>query len=391
MSRLFAPGTFLIPEHMNLCQWSVIACDQYTSQPQYWQKCREITVGSPTALNCILPEAFLEETDASAITSIHQMMTAYLESGLFSAFENAYIYIERHLQSGVTRKGILGCIDLEGYEFSDHTSAPIRATEKTVPERIPPRMAVRDGAPLEFSHVLMLCDDEKKQIIEQVDTSSLRKLYDFDLMLNGGHLTGWLISGDEKEKLEERLKAYEESHGRLPYAIGDGNHSLASAKVLYEQHGKPQNLRYAAVELNNIHDDAYSFEPIHRLVKADPDALSAFLKAHESSDGTPVECVIGNRKQTIYLPVEQHGYVLKVLQDLLDAFIAQSPGEIDYIHGRDNLMNLTDDTHSAFILPALTKDSFFRHLDKYGVYCRKAFSIGEADDKRFYLESRRLY
>ncbi|MCR4952417.1 MAG: DUF1015 domain-containing protein [Solobacterium sp.] len=392
MTGLFVPGTFLIPEHCDLSKWSVIACDQYTSEPEYWQKAEALVGSAPSSLRCILPEAYLSETDLSLIEETHSAMLKYLNENLFREYPDSYIYIERSLQDGRVRRGILGCIDLEAYEYTDNTEAAVRATEKTVPERIPPRMAVRKDAPLEFSHVLLLCDDEKKQIIEGRDPSSMPLLYDFDLMLNGGHIRGWLVSGSEKEKLEAELRRYEtEKAGRLIYAVGDGNHSLASAKVLYEESGRDPALRYACTELNNIRDDSYTFEPIHRIVQnADTDDLTAFLRSHEQKGGTEIPFLCGGRETTLSLPVSKDSYTLKVLQDLLDQYLEDNPGEIDYIHGEEHLRSLCGKNTAGFVLPPLSADSFFANIEKNGAYCRKAFSIGEADDKRFYLECRKL-
>ena len=390
MSKLFTSADFLIPAAEHLEKWAVLACDQYTSEPAYWHAVKDTVGAAPSVLNCILPEAFLAETDASLITEIHRRMQDFLMSGFLQKYENAYILIERTLKNGTVRRGILGCVDLEEYEFADMSFSKIQASEKTVPERIPPRMAIRDGAPLEFSHVIMLCDDEKKQVIEETDAAKLQMLYDFDLMMNGGHIRGWLIEGEEKEKLEERLQAYEKSHASLPYVIGDGNHSLASAKVLYENGGKDRRLRFASVELNNIHDDAYDFEPIHRLLDADLNDLMPYLASHETEGGCPLVCITPEGERTLHLSVPAHGYILKTLQDLLDRYMQEYPAEIDYIHGAENLRQLIGENRIGFILPALTRDDFFRHIYRHGSYCRKAFSIGEADDKRYYLECRKL-
>ena len=276
MKNIFKEADFLIPNDNDLLLWPVIAVDQYTSQPEYWENIRNTIGGAPSSLNCVFPEVYLGDTNLDEIRRIHGQMKAYLASGLFREFRNSYIYIERTVSSGRVRKGILGSIDLEAYDYADFTDLPIRATEKTVTERLPSRIAIREGAPMELSHVILLCDDEKKQLIESVDPETLPLIYDLELTGNGGHIKGWLMAGRDAEAFNERLNQYyEDKKGHsLLFAAGDGNHSIASAKEVYEKLKKahpdvdytdrPQ--RYMSVELENIHDPIQEFEPIHRVL-----------------------------------------------------------------------------------------------------------------------------
>ena len=238
----FGAADVLLPENCDLQRWAVIACDQFTSQPEYWEKVDSLTEGVPSAGHLILPECRLS-TSEGAIEEIHETMTDYVGRGLLRTYRDSFVYVERTLHSGQVRRGLIGMVDLEQYDYSGAVDAAVRATEQTVAERIPPRMAVRRGAPLELPHVLLLCNDERGEVIETLTArrDRLKKLYDFELMLGGGHIAGWLVDGEEKRALERRIAEYEQRerqkhpNARLLYAVGDGNHSLATAKACYEE------------------------------------------------------------------------------------------------------------------------------------------------------------
>ena len=395
----FTRGKFLIPK-TDLYRWSVIACDQYTSQPAYWEEAERIVGDAPSSLRCVFPEVYLSRENTEEIRKIHNTMESYLGSDLFSEYKNSYIYIERTLSSGKVRKGIIGCIDLEDYDYHEDTYAPIRATEKTVTERLPSRIAIREEAPLELTHVIMLCDDAEKQLIETTDTTSLPLMYDFDLMQNGGHLKGWLIAGKDADEFDQKLNRYYESRKthKILFAVGDGNHSVAAAREVYLQlkkdhpeidySNRPE--RYAMVELENIHDPIQEFEPIHRIFRqVDPGHLLEKLQeVYGSEDGEPLKWVCGNQSGIINVDISRTGYLLGSLQRFLDTYTERYGGETDYIHGEENIASLTGENTIGFILPALKNSSFFQTIEENGVYVRKSFSIGEADDKRFYLEAR---
>ena len=404
----FSAADILIPEGCDLRRWAVIACDQFTSQPAYWQQVEGLTAGIPSAMHLILPESELDRDPSERIRMIHENMLRYLNDGIFRLFPDSYIYTERRLQSGMLRRGLIGRLDLEQYDFSGESNAAVRATEHTVKERIPPRMAVRRGAALEMPHVLLLCNDEKRQLIEQLSEQCgrLPKLYDFDLMMNGGHVKGWLISGEEKEKLDCRVAEYEAGERRkhpkekLLYAVGDGNHSLATAKACWEEQKRENPAmdrdaspsRYALCELNNIHDPGQIFEPIHRVVKrCDAKQLIRDLdSAFRGKDGCEIPWISGQREGTLHIP-EGTGLPLQVLQDFLDGWLRSHPGELDYIHGLDALAAVGREPGCVgFRLPPVPKESLFPEILSGGVLPRKTFSMGEAEEKRYYLEARRL-
>ena len=401
---IFRPFDVLIPKKEYLPLWPVIACDQFTSQKAYWDGVRAAVGSAPSALNCILPEAELKEAGDDRFAAIRRAMTDYLAGDVFDRFPASFVYVERTLSDGGVRPGVVGVIDLETYDYREKTTAAIRATEKTVVERIPPRMRVRRGAKLELSHVLLLCDDERKEIIEPLKDAAGEILYDLDLVGGGGHITGKRIAGAEAEALLARLDAYEarkknELSGML-YAVGDGNHSLATAKECYEELKRSGadpaaivRARFAMVELENIHDPSQKFEPIHRLITGVDAArfLACLENAAGAPEGYPVPWVAGDREGVLYLDRNKGVLPVGILQTVLDGLLAREPGEIDYIHGAEDLKELARRKDSlGFLLPAIGKGDFFRGIAADGVLPRKTFSMGEAREKRYYLEGREL-
>lgn len=430
--KIFTPADILLPDVDSMEKWAVIACDQFSSQPEYWKEVREYVGDAPSTLHMILPEAELgTEDEKEKIQKINQNMKDYIEQGVFKEYPDSFVYIERTLQNGNVRKGLIGMVDLEAYSYEAGSDSAIRATEKTVLERIPPRMRIREGAVLEFPHVQILCDDVEKTLIEPIGKmkSELTKLYEFDLMKDGGHIAGWLVQGDVKDGFELRLHAYEHSLEDkyidvegvpMTFAMGDGNHSLATAKACYEELKKnsPKKnysnhpARYALVELENIHSSALEFEPIHRiLTDVDPEDVLARLAAEcgigengisaaeqESDvaiDGSvkmhKIEWYSGEKSGTAYLDAGKSSLAVGVLQPFLDEYLKEHGGEIDYIHGDAVLKDLAKKEQSiGFILPAMEKSQLFRGVMENGVLPRKTFSMGHAYDKRYYLEGRRL-
>lgn len=405
----FSAADILLPENCELQRWAVIACDQFTSQPEYWKQVDALTEGLPSAGHLILPECRLCASAEETIDCIHETMRRYIREDLLRVYPDSFLYIERTLHNGQIRRGLIGMVDLEQYDYSGAVDAAVRATEQTVSERIPPRMAVRRGAALELPHVLLLCDDERSEVIEKLTgrKEQLKKLYDFDLMLGGGHLSGWLVDGEEKRALEERIAAYEsrerQKHpdARLLYAVGDGNHSLATAKACYEElkaRHPDQDLsrhpaRYALCELNNIHDPSQEFEPIHRIVKhCDTEKLIRDLSERfNAAEGTLVPWVSCGKSGTLRIPEEGDLLPLALLQRELDRWLTENEGEIDYIHGDAALSALEHEQGSVgFRLPAIDKGSLFPGILSGGVLPRKTFSMGEAEEKRYYLEARKI-
>lgn len=397
MAKFFKPADILLPQNCDMGNWSVIACDQYTSDLAYWNRVKERTNGVPSTLHMILPEAELASADAHRIEQINQTMLAYLNSDVFHEYENAYIYVERTMKNGTVRQGIVGAVDLEAYEYDPSLHPAVSATENTVLERIPPRVAVRQNAPIELPHVLLLMEDESQQIIESIANIKHRLplLYDFDLMENGGHISGWLLDQEATEKLERLLLAYE---GKNVYLVGDGNHSLVTAKTCYENLKKTCKIpndhpaRYALVELENIHSPAMAFEPIHRIVTAtDTEKLLKDIQRICADDGEVVRWISGSSSGEIRLKVSEEDLTVGVLQDFLDQWLKDNPGEIDYIHDEDAVAAFAMKPGSiGFLLSAMPKNALFPFVQTGRTLPRKTFSMGHGSEKRYYLEGRKI-
>lgn len=411
--KTFMSADIMLPKIDKMEKWAVIACDQFTSDNAYWDRVRAKADGSPSTINLILPEAELGTEQEEAHTAlINKTMREYIDGNVFNTFSNSYIYVERTLENGSIRKGLVGRVDLDAYDYSVGSVSAIRATEKTVVERIPPRMRVRRNATVELPHILMLCDDHEKVLIEPITEikDSLQKVYDFDLMEDGGHITGWLVDGEAAAAFDARLTSYTATVGDkyvglsgvpMVFAVGDGNHSLATAKSCYEEL-KAQNpnmdlsqhpARYALVELENIHDDAQVFEPIHRVIcKTDPEKLLDTLKAEVCADaGFAVHWQIGEKSGTVYLDKNKGELAVGVLQHFLDDYLQKNEGEIDYIHDDDALIELAKQPASiGFLLPGMEKSQLFRGVIADGILPRKTFSMGHAREKRYYLEARKI-
>lgn len=407
----FMSANILLPKNVNMEKWAVIACDQFTSDPAYWQRVRGNAGSEPSTIHLILPEAELSTDRKAAVDAINASMKDYYDTGVFAEYKNAYIYVERTLENGSVRPGLVGMVDLEAYDYNPGSVSPIRATEKTVLERIPPRKEIRKDAPLEFPHVLMLCDDHEGCLIEPITTvkDQLPVVYDFDLMEQGGHIKGWLLQGEAAKAFDDRFTAYAEtienkyiglSGAKVLLAVGDGNHSLATAKSCYEEL-KASNpgvdlsnhpARYALVELENIHDPSQVFEPIHRVITGvDTDALLAYLEKFCRDDGFEVEYCTENKNGILKLDKSMGELAVAVLQELLDGFLASNAGEIDYIHGEEEVRTLANKSGAiGFLLPAMGKGQLFRGVIDRGVLPRKTFSMGHAREKRYYLEGRKI-
>lgn len=417
MSTAFKPADILLPDNTDMNKWAVIACDQYTSEPEYWENLNNYVNGEKSTLNLILPEVYLENPDVSdRIENIHRTMNQYLESGTFKEYKNSMIYLERVQSNGILRCGVIGMIDLEEYDFSKGSTSQVRATEATVIERIPPRIKVREGAPLELPHIMILIDDENKSAIEPVSgkKAEMEQLYDFDLNCNGGHVSGWLMNdsmiADFQSALDklgnsETFRAKYGCDDVLLYAMGDGNHSLATAKTYYENLKKANPdkdfsshpARYALVEIVNLHSPALDFEAIHRIV-SDTDtekliaAMTETLGLSEEKSEQSFIYVTGNTEHTAYIHNKTSNLTVGSLQNFLDAYLKENGGKIDYIHGTDTLKKLVDDTDGSvgFILPDMDKSELFPTVIKDGALPRKTFSMGHAEDKRFYIECRKI-
>ena len=410
--NLFEPVDILIPKVEEMEKWAVIACDQFTSQPEYWERVEEFVGDAPSSLKLIFPEAKLGEESSDMVSKIRENMENYLSEGIFEEYRDSYIYVERTLLDGSIRKGIIGAINLDEYDYTPYSLAGIRATEKTVVERIPPRKIIRENALLELPHILLFSDDEKDLMCGYLESvkEKLPKIYDFELMEEGGRICGWLVSGDAISAFTEKLEAYGDfiaakyrDSKKVPmmFAVADGNHSLATAKACFEDiklknPGKDllnHPARYALVELVNIHDEAQKFEPIHRIVKnVDVHAmLGALLLDSCAEEGYPVRWYSGEKHGVVYLDPEKGQLPIGILQNFLDEYLSVHLGVIDYIHGEEVLKQLSKEPNSiGFELPTIDKNKFFKGIVEDGVFPRKTFSTGHAQEKRYYLEARKI-
>ncbi|HIT32708.1 MAG TPA: DUF1015 domain-containing protein [Candidatus Enterenecus stercoripullorum] len=418
----FRPADILLPQNCDLTLWSVVACDQYTSQPEYWQRVEEQVGRAPSTLRLILPESSLDgphvETD---IMDVNNTMSRYLREGRFSQLEHAMIYVERTLHNGKVRRGLMGMVDLEQYDYEAGSCAPVRATEGVVLSRIPPRVAVRKNAPIELPHAMLLCDDPRRTVIEPlaVQKDQMDPLYDFPLMEDGGRVAGWRLGPSQLDQVAgalSRLADPSAFHTRyhtppdtpvMLFAVGDGNHSLATAKECYERQKRltdPQRwdslpARFALCELVNLHDDSLEFAPIHRVVfHTDPQALLTALIHHypgasrgRAAQGQALHYVCADGEGDITIPAPPFHLPVGTLQLFLDEYLAGHAGRVDYIHGEDVARQFAARPGNiAFLLPAMDKESLFPSVIHDGALPRKTFSMGQANDKRFYLEARKI-
>jgi len=431
------PRILLPKKNIDLTKWAVVACDQYTSQPDYWKKVDELVGASPSTFRIIYPEIYLEEAGKEErIKKIQSTMKEYLKNSIFEEHE-AIIYVERRLHSSKVRRGIILALDLERYDYTKGSESLIRATEGTILERIPPRMKIREKALLESPHIMILIDDPKKTVIEPLDSfkQGMRKLYDFELMMGSGHLAGFAVDYASEAKIIAALRrladqivfrkkyALNEDNPVLLFAMGDGNHSLATAKAIWEK--KKQGIkdkeelakdpaRYALAEVVNLHDESLVFEPIHRVLfnlranlvdeiskhyagKVSYKKCSGFeemkrLVKESSAKLHRIGYINGIEMGLIEVKEPSHSLAVNTLQIFLDVFMVSKLAEkIDYVHGDDIVRVLgSQKGNVGLYLPAMRKDELFKAVILNGVVPRKTFSMGEADEKRFYMEARKI-
>jgi hypothetical protein len=417
---------------IDLGKWAVIACDQFTSQPEYWQAVETLVGDEPSTYNLVLPEVYLEKPGEEArIKFIQEKMQYYLKSGILEEREGL-IYVERSVD-GKTRRGLMLCLDLERYDYTKGSTSLIRATEGTIIERLPPRMKIRTGAALELPHILVLIDDPQRTVLEPLAEAkaSMEKIYDFDLMQGSGHLSGYAVPAKLETRIVTALRGlvapdvfaekYEISADKpvLLFAMGDGNHSLATAKAVWERMkpevGLNHPARYALVEIENVHDDGLAFEPIHRvLFGLRKDVNSSMRQYYGNSiytvdsaeemvrrvDGQkgPSQLVgmVGGGEGRQYGVVEifepSSNLPVGTLQAWLDLFTKENGADkIDYVHGKEVVCRLGLQTGNAgFYVPGMNKSDLFKTVILDGALPRKTFSMGEAHEKRFYMEARKI-
>ena len=420
MKTYLYPSNILLPDFDKIegKKWSAVACDQYTSEPEYWEKAYELVGNSPSTLELMLPEAFLDREN-ELIPRINQKMHEYLANHLCE-HGGSMIYLERTQSDGRVRRGIVGAIDLEEYDYSKGSQALTRATEGTVLERIPPRVAIRRGAAFEMPHIMILIDDPERTVVEPIAAradKTYKQAYDFDLMAEGGHVKGYFIAPedfcgvnealDKLASAEEMKKKYGVEASPLLFAVGDGNHSLASAKALYEEikseigvdAASSHPARYALCEIVNLHDEALDFEPIYRVLFGvdEQDFIKEFEDYISNLNGSAGEQEIEicfSWGDAVSYVVESPAAQLAVgtVQNFLDGYIRKHPEvTVDYIHGIETVKALTrQDNTLGITFDGMTKDMLFKTVICDGALPRKTFSMGHAADKRFYLECRKI-
>ena len=440
---LHVPTVLLPKSTIDLQRWAVIACDQYTSEPEYWEDVEQLTAGFPSTLKLIFPEVFLDSPNPEQrIASINESMDQYLADGTLVPQDPGFILLDRKTSHAASRKGLIVALDLEQYDYRPGSKTLIRATEGTIVDRLPPRIRVRENASIELPHIMVLIDDPDQTVIEPLYAESLPEVYDFELMKNSGHLQGWRVSeprlitqiGRALEKLadsqrcKERYGGFDElGENVMLYAMGDGNHSFATAKAIWEQRKRTAKnaravmedpARFALVELVNLHDPGLEFEAIHRvLFNVDLTDFLAHAERFFHLEGSPfrfewlesldeakaaaaqaesfqhaIPMVAGQRYGLMVIDNPKLTLVVGTLQVFLDRYLSEySKVRIDYIHGESAVTRLGGlDRALGFYLPAISKHSLFKTIVRDGTLPRKTFSMGEADEKRFYLEARKI-
>ena len=432
--------TVLLPKAgIDLNRWAVIACDQYTSEPEYWQAVDQLVAEQPSTLRLVFPEVYLEDEDGDArIAAINASMDQYLAEGVLTEQGKGFILLDRKTSHVESRKGLIVALDLEAYDYRPGSKTLIRATEGTIVDRLPPRIRVRENAAVELPHIMVLIDDPEQTVIEPLFEADLEQAYDFELMQSSGHLRGWKVNQPQlleqvgkalealadKERFQKRYDVDDDEV--MLYAMGDGNHSFATAKAIWEQlkaeASDPSEVmdhpaRYALIELVNVHDPGLEFEAIHRvLFDVDADDLLEQAEAYYRQAGTPCSIAWHDDLVSASVAAEHSGKahaipfvaagrfgVLEIadpkltlevgtLQSFLDAYLENhASGRIDYIHGDDAVSRFGGQkSNVGFYLPSISKHDLFRTIVRDGALPRKTFSMGEADEKRFYLEARRI-
>ena len=422
----FSPAHILLPaEQIPLEQWGCVACDQFTSDRSYWERAEKAAAGSPSTLNLILPEVYLEDEDVEArIGKIHETMEEYSRNVLTRAVDG-FIYVERTEQSGRVRQGLVGKIDLEAYSYARGTRPAVRPSEKTVEERIPPRVAVRRGACLETPHVMMLADDPGCTLVEPIGAKKdqLRKVYEGDLMLGGGHIAGWAVEDPallaqidaavaglgSQEAFDEKYPQFKGAKP-LTLAVGDGNHSLASAKAYWEElkptltpeQRETHPARWCLAEVCNVHSPAIEIEPIHRVL-FNVDCGAVLLALITWSDSNMAGICFGDAKQQSFTLAGPHvsnvlsfedpvaPLTVGTIDEFIEHFLARhKEARVDYVHDEPAVRALTRQGGVAFLLPPFEKSDLFKGIVMGGVLPRKTFSMGHAEEKRYYMECRKI-
>lgn len=400
------PFDILLPNVADPGKFAVVSCDQFTSQRDYWTKLADFVGDVPSALKLIFPEVYLEDGDDDArIADINATMRRYLSDGTFKTLKDSFVLVRRQTAYGYTRLGIVAPVDLEEYSYVHPTNATIRATEGVVSNRIPPRLKIRKDAPIELPHVMLLLDDRDKQVIEPFykKRDSLEKLYDFELNMNGGHLTGWrLDAADVLSVLDRYAESIKGMYGvdtDFVFAVGDGNHSLATAqahwnevkKTLSPEERENHPARFALAEIENLHCDGIVFEPIHRFVFGVDDADFVLYMSGALKGSGRLKMFTTNMSYSIAVN-DNSAEAIAEIQAAIDAYVASHPdSSVDYIHGLEHLHSVADTSDGVAVeMPCIAKEELFGYVVEHGNLCRKAFSMGEAEEKRYYYEAKSI-
>lgn len=398
----FFPADILIPVGTDMTKWSVIACDQFSSEPGYWARVDDTVGAAPSTLRLIVPEAYLDRVNtARSAEDIAARMLEYLNRGLFRKLENSFIYIERTISDGRVRRGLVGMLDLDAYDYAQGAKTLVRASERTIVERLPARIDIRRRAPLELPHIMALIDDRQCRVIEPLSEKkdSYEKVYDFTLMEGGGAIRGWRVTGALLRETADALGCLVQPGG-VQIIIGDGNHSLAAAKTYWNELKKSLGpserdahpARFALVELNNVYDPAIDFEAIHRVIfNTDPEAFVEELKRAlpEERGGYVLRWATVSHRGTLTVGAGSIGHFIERLQAFLDDYVKRTGCAIDYIHGDDTALQLASWPNCVgLLLPTMDKSEFFGTVSAGTLFPKKSFSIGHARDKRYYLECR---
>ena len=422
----FYPADILLPKGQDMTKWAVVACDQFTSQPEYWQAVNETVGDAPSTLRLILPESHLHDPDVDGhIRAINETMERYLDQGLFRTLPGSMIYLRRTQSDGAVRQGLVGMVDLEAYSYRRGEKCTVRPSESTVESRIPPRMKVRTGASLETPHIMMLADDPGCTLVEPIGArkSELKKLYEGELMQGGGHIAGWAVEDPAMlAQIDAALAAlgsqeafdakYPQARGAKPLtlAVGDGNHSLAAAKACWEElkatltpeERESHPARWCLAEVCNVHSPAIEIEPIHRVL-FNVDCGAVLLALIAWSDSNMAGICFGDSKQQAFTLAGPHvsnvlsfedpvaPLTVGTVDEFIEYFMARhSEARVDYVHDEPAVRALTRQGGVAFLLPPFEKNDLFKGIVMGGVLPRKTFSMGHAEEKRYYIECRRI-
>lgn len=396
----------LLPKVSSLEKWAVVSCDQFTSQRDYWESLKRFVGEAESTLNLIFPEVYLEDVDASQrINHINANMRDYLDRGVFRTLKDSFILVKRDTSYGLTRLGLVAAVDLEDYSYIHPSNANIRATEGVVLDRIPPRLKIRENAPIELPHIMLLIDDRQKSIIEPLyeKRDELEKLYDFDLNMKGGHLTGYRVDAaeilDKLADFEKNIKGLYGKETDFMFAVGDGNHSLATAqahwnnvkKNLSEAEKENHPARYALCEIENLHCEGITFEPIHRYLFNVDDADFVLYLSGKLKGDAKLKLFTSSMEYTISVN-SNSAEAISEIQAAIDEYLKNHPyGKVDYIHGMEHLQSVADSEDGvAIVMPCIEKAELFQFVVDHGNLCRKAFSMGEAEEKRYYFEAKKI-